>query len=44
MFEDKKESGIYSFNLEELSDEKIILDDQNREKYLIGTFTYKTDS
>ena len=43
MFEDKKESGIYSFNLEELGDEKIIMDDQNREKYLIGTFPVGID-
>ncbi len=43
MFEGKKESGIYTFNLDEFNDQKIIMDDQTRQKHLIGKFPIGID-
>ena len=43
MFEGKKESGIYTFKLDEFNDQKIILDDQTRQKHLIGKFSVGID-
>lgn len=43
MFENGKESGIYSFNLEDFNNEKIVMDDQTRQKHLIGTFSVGID-
>lgn len=43
MFENGKESGIYGFNLEDFSDNKIIMNDQDRQKHLIGTFPVGID-
>jgi len=43
MFEDRKESGIYSFNLEDFNDDKIVMDDKTRQKHLIGTFPVGID-
>jgi len=43
MFEDRKESGIYSFNLADFNSEKIVMDDQTRKKHLIGTFPVGID-
>jgi sugar lactone lactonase YvrE len=43
MFEDRKESGIYSFNLEDFNNEKIVMDDQTRQKHSIGTFPVGID-
>lgn len=43
MFEGKKESGIYTFKLDEFNDQKIILDDQTRQKHLIGKFPVGID-
>ncbi|MFH7012644.1 hypothetical protein ACHRV5_12280 [Flavobacterium sp. FlaQc-52] len=40
-FNKGEESGIYSFSLDELNKDKIILDASNKEKYLISTFTLK---
>ena len=33
MFEGKKESGIYTFKLDDFNDQKIIMDDQTRQKH-----------
>lgn len=38
MFENDRESGIYSFSLDEVNKNKIVLNDQNKEKYLVGKF------
>ena len=43
MFEGKKESGIYTFKLDEFNDQKIIMDDQTRQKHLIGKFPVGID-
>ena len=43
MFENRKESGIYGFNLEDLNNKKIVMDEQAREKHLIGTFPVGID-
>ncbi len=43
MFSNTKESGIYSFNLKDLSKGKIILDSTAKQKHLIGTFPVGID-
>ena len=43
MFEGKKESGIYTFKLDEFNDQKIIMDEQTRQKHLIGKFPVGID-
>lgn len=41
LFENRRESGIYSFSLEELNKKNIVLDALNKKNYLISTFTLK---
>ncbi len=41
--ENKRESSIYSFSLEELNTGMITLDKQTKEKYLLSTFTLKPE-
>ena len=41
--ENRRESRIYSFSLEELNKGKIILDKQTKKNYLISTFTLKPE-
>lgn len=43
MFDDEKESGIYSFTLEEVKINPIILNDQTRKEHLISTFSVGID-
>ena len=40
-FPNSIESGIYSFSIEELNKNKIVLDASNKQNYLISTFTLK---
>ena len=42
-FKNGEESGIYSFKLSELNEGKIVLDDTNRQNYLLGTFPVGID-
>ncbi|WP_369614870.1 hypothetical protein [Flavobacterium sp. CFS9] len=43
LFENRRESGIYSFSLEELNQKKIVLDSSNKKNYLIATFILKPE-
>lgn len=43
LFENRRESGIYSFSLEELNKKSIVLDVSNKKNYLISTFTLKAE-
>ncbi|WP_374174984.1 hypothetical protein [Flavobacterium tructae] len=43
LFENRRESGIYSFSLEELNKKKIALDSSNKKNYLIATFILKPE-
>lgn len=43
LFENRRESGIYSFSLDELDKKSIVLDVSNKKNYLISTFTLKTE-
>ncbi|MFH7000270.1 hypothetical protein ACHRVZ_20315 [Flavobacterium sp. FlaQc-57] len=43
LFENRRESGIYSFSLEELNKKSIVLDVSNKKNYLISTFTLKSE-
>ncbi|UUW10845.1 hypothetical protein NLG42_08515 [Flavobacterium plurextorum] len=43
LFENRRESGIYSFSLEQLNAKNIILDASNKKNYLIATFTLKPE-
>jgi DNA-binding beta-propeller fold protein YncE len=43
LFENRRESGIYTFSLEELNKGKIILDKQTKPNYLVTTFTLKPE-
>ncbi|PTT01410.1 hypothetical protein DBR27_11955, partial [Flavobacterium sp. HMWF030] len=43
LFENRRESGIYSFSLEELNKKNIVLDALNKKNYLISTFTLKSE-
>nr|ABM53559.1 conserved hypothetical protein [uncultured bacterium CBNPD1 BAC clone 905] len=43
-FKNSTESGIYSFSLEELNKNKIVLDVSNKQKYLISTFRLKPET
>lgn len=41
LFENRKESGIYSFSLNELNQKNIVLEASNKGKFLIATFLLK---
>jgi sugar lactone lactonase YvrE len=43
LFENRRESGIYSFSLEDLNKKNIVLNALNKKDYLISTFTLKSD-
>ena len=43
LFENERESGIYSFSLDELNKKNIVLDASNKKNYLISTFTLKSE-
>jgi len=43
LFENRRESGIYSFSLDELNKKNIVLDNSNKKNYLISTFTLKSE-
>ncbi len=43
LFENRRESGIYSFSLEELNKKKIVLDSSNKKNYRIATFILKPE-
>jgi DNA-binding beta-propeller fold protein YncE len=43
LFENRRESGIYSFSLEELNKKNIVLNSSNKKDYLIATFTLKPE-
>jgi DNA-binding beta-propeller fold protein YncE len=43
LFENRRESGIYSFSLKELNSGKIILDKDTKPNYLVTTFTLKPE-
>ncbi|OXB23412.1 hypothetical protein B0A80_10715 [Flavobacterium tructae] len=43
LFENRRESGIYSFSLEELNQKMIALDSSNKKNYLIATFILKPE-
>ncbi|WP_316634267.1 hypothetical protein [uncultured Flavobacterium sp.] len=43
LFENRRESGIYSFSLEQLNKKNIILDSSNKKDYLIATFNLKPE-
>lgn len=43
LFENKRESGIYSFSLDQLNKKNIVLDASNKKDYLIATFTLKPE-
>lgn len=43
LFENRRESGIYSFSLKELNSGKIILDKNTKPNYLVTTFTLKPE-
>ncbi|WP_147424539.1 hypothetical protein [Flavobacterium sp. 81] len=42
LFENRRESGIYSFSLEELNKKNIVLNSSNKKDYLIANFYFKT--
>ncbi len=42
-FKNGEESGIYCFKLSDLNEGKIVLDDTNRQEYLLGTFPVGID-
>lgn len=43
LFENRRESGIYSFSLEQLNSKNIILDAASKKDYIIATFTLKSE-
>ncbi|AZB07682.1 hypothetical protein EG344_01885 [Chryseobacterium sp. G0162] len=43
LFENRRESGIYSFSLKQLNAKNIILDSANKKNYIIATFTLKPE-
>lgn len=43
LFENRRESGIYSFTLKQLNTKNIILDPVNKKNYSIATFTLKPE-
>lgn len=43
LFENRRESGIYSFSLDQLNKKNIVLDSSNKKDYLIATFTLKPE-
>lgn len=43
LFENRRESGIYSFSLEELNKKNIVLNPLNKKDYLVATFTLKSE-
>lgn len=43
LFENRRESGIYSFSLAELNQKNIVLNASNKKDYLISTFTLKAE-
>jgi sugar lactone lactonase YvrE len=43
LFENRRESGIYSFSLEQLNSKNIILDAVSKKNYIIATFTLKPE-
>lgn len=43
LFENRRESGIYSFSLEELNKKNIVLNSSNKKDYLMATFTLKPE-
>lgn len=43
LFENRRESGIYSFSLDQLNKKNIVLDSSNKKDYLIATFTLKLE-
>lgn len=43
LFENRRESGIYSFSLEELNKKNIVLNASNKQEYLVAAFTLKPE-
>lgn len=42
LFENRRESGIYSFSLDEVNRKNIVLNSSNKEKFLVASFTLKS--